>query len=309
MSELILHHYEASPFAEKARRIMGLKGLSWRSVEVPMVMPKPDLMPLTGGYRKIPVLQIGADIYCDTHLIARELEQRFPDQTLFPMGDRGIAYGIGAWSDHAFFDDILTIVMSSAENWEARMREDRKQLFSEADWAGAKAKLAHARTQVRAHGALIEAQLSDGRRFLYGDAPGFVDLQASHMFWFCWRNFPDADEMFAGFERVRAWEERIAALGHGNVSPIESGAAVEAARLAESTTQPWVDPDDPQALPLGAIVDVAPDDYGKEPAQGELLVYGPDRIAIRVEGERTGNIVIHFPRLGFRVDLSESQRS
>ena len=78
MSELILHHYPTSLFAEKARLLLGFKGLSWRSVNISPVMPKPDLTALTGGYRKTPVLQIGADIYCDTALIARRLEQEKP---------------------------------------------------------------------------------------------------------------------------------------------------------------------------------------------------------------------------------------
>src|SRR5262249_53770315 len=52
----------------------GLKGLAWASVELPVIMPKPNLTALTGGYRKTPVLQIGADIYCDSQLIMRELE-------------------------------------------------------------------------------------------------------------------------------------------------------------------------------------------------------------------------------------------
>ena len=70
---LILHHFNASPFSEKIRLVMGLKGLNWVSVVIPSIMPKPDLTPLTGGYRRTPVLQIGADIYCDTQLILREI--------------------------------------------------------------------------------------------------------------------------------------------------------------------------------------------------------------------------------------------
>jgi len=62
MSEVILHHYPMSPYAEKTRRALGIKKLAWRSVTIPVIMPKPDLMPLTGGYRKTPVMQIGADI-------------------------------------------------------------------------------------------------------------------------------------------------------------------------------------------------------------------------------------------------------
>ena len=73
MTDIILHHYEISPYSEKVRIGLGLKGLAWGSVEIPVIMPKPDLTALTGGYRKTPVLQIGADIYCDSQLIMREL--------------------------------------------------------------------------------------------------------------------------------------------------------------------------------------------------------------------------------------------
>ena len=76
--ELILHHYETSPFSEKVRVVMGMKGLPWRSVLIPNMMPKPDLLPLTGGYRRTPVMQIGADVYCDTQVILAEIERRAP---------------------------------------------------------------------------------------------------------------------------------------------------------------------------------------------------------------------------------------
>ena len=74
MTDIILHHYLMSTFSEKVRLALGLKGLSYREVITPPVMPKPDLLPLTGGYRRAPVLQVGADVYCDTQLILRTLE-------------------------------------------------------------------------------------------------------------------------------------------------------------------------------------------------------------------------------------------
>ena len=74
MSQPILHHYPTSPFAEKIRLILGYKKLAWQSVIIPRIMPKPDLTALTGGYRRTPVMQIGADIYCDTALIADVLD-------------------------------------------------------------------------------------------------------------------------------------------------------------------------------------------------------------------------------------------
>ena len=84
VADLILHHYDFSNYAEKVRLALGYKGLGWRSVIIPPIAPKPELMPLTGGYRRTPVLQIGADIFCDTRQILRELERRQPEPTLYP---------------------------------------------------------------------------------------------------------------------------------------------------------------------------------------------------------------------------------
>ena len=88
MTDIILHHYDTSPYAEKVRTGLGLKGLAWASVELPVIMPKPNLTTLTGGYRKTPVLQIGADIYCDSQLIMRELERRYPSSELLSSRPR-----------------------------------------------------------------------------------------------------------------------------------------------------------------------------------------------------------------------------
>jgi hypothetical protein len=107
--EIIFHNYAASPFSEKVRLVFGMKGLAWRSVEIPSMLPKPLLVPLTGGYRKTPVMQIGADIFCDTQIIIRELERRFPDPSLFPHG-KGLPYALGFWSDRPFFLASVPII-------------------------------------------------------------------------------------------------------------------------------------------------------------------------------------------------------
>src|SRR5690348_16998844 len=96
MTDIILHHYDTSPYSEKVRLGFGLKGLAWASVELPQIMPKPNLTALTGGYRKTPVLQIGADIYCDSQLIMRELERRYPTPSFYPAG-RGAADALAWW--------------------------------------------------------------------------------------------------------------------------------------------------------------------------------------------------------------------
>src|SRR5579862_7707861 len=95
----ILHHYPNSPFAEKARTMLGFKGLEWTSVQIPPIMPKPDVVALTGGYRKTPILQIGADIYCDTALIAQVLERLKPEPTLFPAQSAALSATLAQWAD------------------------------------------------------------------------------------------------------------------------------------------------------------------------------------------------------------------
>src|SRR5512143_1274399 len=111
MAELIVHHYPLSFFAEKIRRILAYKRLSWRSVEQPMMMPKPDLTALTGGYRRVPVLQIGADVYCDTAAIARRIEALFPEPRVFPAEHAGVAAIIEDWADHRFTSQIVPSVI------------------------------------------------------------------------------------------------------------------------------------------------------------------------------------------------------
>src|SRR5438045_4708015 len=111
MTDIILHHYDTSPYSEKVRLGFGLKGLAWASVELPQIMPKPNLTALTGGYRKTPVLQIGADIYCDSQLIMRELERRYPTPSFYPAG-RGAADALAWWAEKTMFLPAVSIVFA-----------------------------------------------------------------------------------------------------------------------------------------------------------------------------------------------------
>ena len=103
MSDLILHHYPISPFSEKVRLVFGLKGLAWKSVIIPSIMPKPDVVALTGGFRKTPFLQIGSDIYCDSALICEVLDAIEPQHHLYPDSSKGLARIIAQWADSTLF--------------------------------------------------------------------------------------------------------------------------------------------------------------------------------------------------------------
>ncbi len=107
MSDIILHHYPQSPFSEKIRLLLGYKKRSYQAVTIPIIMPKPDLMPLTGGYRKTPVMQMGADIYCDTAIICKVIDRLCPDDTIYPAGSQATATAAAHWTDTFFSGSAL----------------------------------------------------------------------------------------------------------------------------------------------------------------------------------------------------------
>jgi glutathione S-transferase len=303
MAELILHHFDYSPFAEKARLALGLKGLAWASVQIPMNMPRPDLMPLTGGYRKTPVLQIGADVYCDSRLIARELERRFPEPSLFPRGNAGLAIAFSQWSDTAYFNSGAGLSMAlNMQNIDKDVIEDRKQFFNFMDFNKLERDVPHMLTQLRANAALLEEQLADGRTFLLGDSPGWVDICAYFPTWMSRTFFAQGTEVFAPYLRMHAWEQRMKAIGHGRRQHIEAQVALDIAKRAEPAAGAGIDPADPLQLTAGARVSVAPDDYGKVPVVGDLVTLALHEVAIRRHDPRVGTVVTHFPRIGYRIE-------
>jgi glutathione S-transferase len=179
-SPIILHHFEQSPFSEKIRLIFGLKKLAWCSVLISRIMPRPDLMPMTGGYRRTPVMQIGADIYCDTQCIMRELERRFPEPSLLPRGHDGLVWGTAMWTDRSFFQNTVNLVFGSlADKVPAEFIADREKLRgAKFDIAAMTAAIPQMRDQFRAHLQWIDTQLGDERPWLAGDAPSLLDVNA-----------------------------------------------------------------------------------------------------------------------------------
>jgi glutathione S-transferase len=302
MPELLLHQYDGSPFSEKIRLIFGRKGLAWRAVEQPNIMPKPQLVPLTGGYRRIPVLQIGADIYCDTQLIARVIERLHPEPTIFPRGSEGLCTAFGFWADRLLFLAAVPVLFGKIGPAVPKaFIEDRSRLmgggrgFEEAMRAGPLAA-----EQLRAHASFLEMQLSDGRPYLLGDEPSLADFAAYHPVWFL-RALPPTAATFDEFRALLAWAERVKGIGHGARGRCTPDEAMRIARDAKPTAQTQRDPGEPNGIAPGDRVVVHADDYGFEEIEGELVSSGPLELALRRTDREVGEVVVHFPRAGFRV--------
>jgi glutathione S-transferase len=308
MTELLFHHYDQSPFSEKIRLCFGRKGLSWRSVIQPQIMPKPHLVPLTGGYRRIPVLQIGADVYCDSQLIVRVLERLHPEPTLFPAfgpgvsGSEGLSFAISLWADRLLFQATVPVLFSRIGSAvpEAFI-EDRKQLMGgQLDFRAVMAAGPLAADQLRAHLGLLETELRDGRPYLLGATFSLADASAYHPVWFLLSVAP-VREVLDEFPWILAWAERVRAVGHGRRSECPPEEALRIAREARPATAPARDPRDPKGLGPGTRVRVVPDDYGFDPVEGELVASTPQEVALLRSAPEVGEVVVHFPRAGFRV--------
>jgi glutathione S-transferase len=308
-SEIILHNYPQSPVAEKARVAFGIKGLSWRSVEIPRLTPKPMLTKLTGGYRRTPVMQIGADIYCDTQCILRELERRHPSPSFVPTSDAGLMWCLSRWTDGAFFDLAVKVVLGSAGDALPKdFAQDRGRLYLGQDWAeglkAANAALPHLASQLRAPLRWANDQLADGRKFLLGDDPAALDAQLYHLVWFLRGRWEQGPAFFSEFTQLERWESNVGGIGHGTMTEMSPEDAIVRAAENEPITAASVDPLDPQGLKPGMQVSVSPDlDGGEQPVAGQVVMSDSDTIVLsRVEPD-VGNIAVHFPRAGYRVDI------
>ena len=214
---IFLHQYDSSPFSEKIRVCFGIKNLSWHAVDQPVIMPKPELTLLTGGYRRIPVLQIGADLYCDSQLIARELERRFPKPSLLAGDDRALSFGLGMWTDRSFFQSAVTVIFGGNTGVvDEAFKKDREALTGRPFDTEAMARAAPMMAeQLRAHAAILSDQLSDGRDFLLGASPGLVDANAYYNLWFVRSFYPDGAKVFDDLPELSGWQERVREIGHG----------------------------------------------------------------------------------------------
>jgi glutathione S-transferase len=307
MQELILHHYPVSPFAEKIRIILGYKKLAWRSVEIPMIMPKPDVLALTGGYRRTPLLQVGADVYCDTSLIARLLERIAPEPSIYPEGDTLAVQAAAFFADNVLFNIAVPIgfqpggmvklfLPEATPEFLKKFAEDRAAMRAggtvrRGPLAECKANLAHTL-------ARIEAQLRGP--FLFGAKPTVADFSLYHVLWSVWKP-PIARPVLDPFPKTVAFVERVAAFGHGKPFPLSSEDALAVAKKSRPA-----EIRNPQAVETGGVqrgesVEVMPVDSALDPVRGELMHCTADEVVVQRSDPRAGTVAVHFPRFGYQM--------
>ncbi|MEO5880853.1 MAG: glutathione S-transferase family protein [Caldimonas sp.] len=304
MDEIVLHHYAASPFSEKVRLVLGMKSISWRSVTVPSVLPKPDVVALTGGYRRTPFMQIGADVYCDSALMCRVIDRLVAEPPLYPESTHGLAAIVSQWADQAFFWSAVPFTMQPAgvAHIFAGLPPEAVKAFG-ADRAAMSPGLRRAPLHDQTahfHDYLgrLEHLLADDRPFLLGALPSIADFSAAQSIWFVRRAPPVARHLDA-YRRVDVWYERIASFGHGTSEPMTSAEALALAKRTASFASCRVDAD--AGLVAGTTVSVTPADYAHDEVVGTLVGLEAGEVVLERVDERAGTVHVHFPRIGFHV--------
>ena len=303
MTPLILHHYPQSPVAHKVRMALGISGASWQSVEIPRLPPKPLLVPLTAGYRRTPVLQIGADIYCDSQNIAHAIDQSGAPNRLFPDQTYGMAMMISNWAETTLFDLSVRLVLTHAlgEVPEEFIR-DRGSLYFEPNWTEASLRTAlpsvmHA---LRASLGFVEAHLgaTDGV-YLAGHQPCYGDAAIGYICWFLRGRWDGGDALLANYPALCALEAALDRLGDGQPQDLGAEAALAIAKAAMPQSPIGII-DDASSFAIGQNVMIRPKGETADPdVVGRLRYCDGMRISIDHSHEQVGDIAVHFPVIGY----------
>ena len=308
MPELILHHYALSPFSEKIRAMLGYAGLSWYSVTTDEMPPRPMLAPLAGGYRKIPVAQIGADVFCDTRTISREVA-RLADKPELCL--EGVNEEVRAFVADADLDLFMAVMLSSVglrvniKLFRAMSLLQLYRFFKDRIQIGRRSSLPRlsvkqARQKTRAHLVDLESRLQT-QPWLFGQPPCIADFSAYHSLWFL-REVAES-KMVRDFPAVLGWMDRISAFGHGDGLALSQEAALELARGSLPRALPASTLGNPS---VGETVKVAPTDYGQVPTRGRLVFLDDQRIVLGLNHGGGAGVHVHFPAAGFALCESAS---
>ena len=313
MTDLILHHFRVSPFSEKVRMMLSYKQLAWKSVIVPSISPKPDVLALTGGYRKTPFLQIGADIYCDSALIGDVLEHLQPEPPLYPQAGKGLARILAQWADSTLFWAAIAGPRSAAHMHGGGLPEtapafiaDRTAMFG----SMVRLRLADAAAAYKSYLRRLSDML-DGQPYLLGSLPCIADFAAYHPLWFVHTGMPPEEDVLRHTPAVIGWMDRMQAIGRNKreeeFDAVRAIAAAAGSEPAPSGHGPLCDStfQDEHGIPLGSCVTVAAESFGQEPTEGRLIAATRTHYSLRRTDARAGTVHVHFPRIGYvleRVD-------
>lgn len=308
MPDLILHHYWPSPFAHKIRLALGLVDTSWKSVEIPRIPPKPLLMPLTAGYRRTPVLQSDADIYCDTQNIVRAISELTAPSSLLPMRQRGQILAFTDWVDGTVFNLAARVILTSAlDTAPPEFIRDRAGLYFGPNWTPERLKvqLPGVIRQLAAHLDSINQGISDTGGY-FADSLSYADATIAYVAWFIRGRWDFGPEFLSQFPRVERIERDIHEQSADHHEEFSAESALMTALEAKSITPRGVQAQIGSGLSEGMQVSIRPQAETSDPTIiGHLRYLDRGRVSIDHQDPQVGYVVVHLPVAGYQIQPSD----
>jgi glutathione S-transferase len=309
MSAIILHQFAASPFSEKMRLVLGFKGLAYKSVTVPAIMPKPNVVALTGGYRRTPFVQMGADIYCDTALICKVLEKLQPTPTLYPTTNSALTTVFAQWADSTLFWAAVTHnrgPKGAGSQFASALTDPMSAVFADRKAMGFDVTWFEPGDATPAYLNYLDRLTSmlQGQPYLFGAQPCIADFCAYHPIWMVHIRGKDSADLLQNYPDLKAWTDRMKAIGHCNWEEISSTQAIGVAESCEPLPLgegPLANNEfvDEHGITLGTQISISAESFGKEPTVGQLVAATADHFSLRRMDARAKTVHVHFPRIGY----------
>ena len=216
---------------------LGMIGASWTSVEIPRVPPKAPSDATDRRISQNPVLQIGADIYCDTANIARALGESGYDDKLFPGGQRGRVMALASWIDQSVVELAIRIVITSAiGSAPPEFIQDRGDLYFGPGWTpeGMKAGLPGARLQLEAQMNHLDDALAETGHMV-GNTTSYADAGVGFLAWFLRGRWDGGPSLLARYANIERLEDQLATDSEGAYTDMTPEAALEVAKGSTSS--------------------------------------------------------------------------
>lgn len=292
-----------SPYSEKLRLALGIYHRKWLSFAVPAQPPRPFLRGLIGGYRRIPVLQLGAHFFCDSRLAIIALEGESAalgavapeDQSLCRTAEEEIFFAVMAAAPTRRV--VRYLLKNVGLMGLPRFLKDRASMMTNATVT--LPSRTDARDQIARFGAELGARLKT-QAFLSGSKVGLIDLCCYHPLWMG----ANLDRALVATlpECVSRWMTSVKQFGHGTSSEASESTVMSAiARDSNEDNGLRID-----AMPFEPYqsVGVGPSDYGRDISTGQLVKIDSLEIVIRRSLDTGGYVYLHFPCQGFEVSAA-----
>lgn len=179
--DITLFYWGFSPWAGKVTAYLALRGLPHSECDQPITLPRLDMKALGVNYRRIPIVALGRDVFCDTLCILDTLETLFPSNDLRATNptDRALEKLLEKWTDVVVFKPAVEAVPSTLPlGRDPAFIKDRTELWGR-DWAPSEQdKLRPAGlANLQANYGFLEELLGDGREWVLGtEGPMLADI-------------------------------------------------------------------------------------------------------------------------------------